>query len=82
MSSVSELQLSEAQAREEMVRLGASFFQRWYATGSVENLSLLLGYQNNSECKAVVHLHCNYLTALSCLDDLDSKNSIKPLPLM
>ncbi|MEX7634793.1 class II aldolase/adducin family protein, partial [Serratia marcescens] len=32
----------EQQAREEMVRLGASFFQRGYATGSAGNLSLLL----------------------------------------
>lgn len=101
----------EQQAREEMVRLGASFFQRGYATGSAGNLSLLLPdgallatptgsclgelqadrlskvslngdwlsgdkpskeisfhralYLNNPECKAVVHLHCTYLTALS-----------------
>lgn len=33
---------TEQQAREEMVRLGASFFQRGYATGSAGNLSLLL----------------------------------------
>ncbi|MFE8146928.1 aldolase [Brenneria goodwinii] len=32
----------EQQARDEMVRLGASFFQRGYATGSAGNLSLLL----------------------------------------
>lgn len=103
----------EQQAREEMVRLGASFFQRGYATGSAGNLSLMLPdgallatptgsclgelqadrlskvslngdwlsgdkpskeisfhralYLNNPECKAVVHLHCTYLTALSCL---------------
>jgi len=26
----------------------------------------------------VVHLHCTYLTALSCLQGLDVKNAIKP----
>jgi 3-dehydro-4-phosphotetronate decarboxylase len=115
---------TEQQAREEMVRLGASFFQRGYATGSAGNLSLLLPdgtllatptgsclgelqaerlskvslngewlsgdkpskeisfhralYLNNPECKAVVHLHCTYLTALSCLQGLDVENAIKP----
>jgi ribulose-5-phosphate 4-epimerase/fuculose-1-phosphate aldolase len=34
--------LTEQQARDEMVRLGASFFQRGYATGSAGNLSMLL----------------------------------------
>lgn len=117
-------QAAERQAREEMVRLGASFFQRGYATGSAGNLSLLLAdgnllatptgsclgelqgdrlakvslngewisgekpskeigfhralYQNNPACKAVVHLHCTYLTALSCLQQLDSTNAIRP----
>lgn len=115
---------TERLAREEMVRLGASFFQRGYATGSAGNLSLLLPdgtllatptgsclgelqadklskvslsgewisgdkpskeisfhralYQNNPTCKAVVHLHCTYLTALSCLQGLDTANAIKP----
>jgi ribulose-5-phosphate 4-epimerase/fuculose-1-phosphate aldolase len=115
---------TERLAREEMVRLGASFFQRGYATGSAGNLSLLLPdgtllatptgsclgelqagrlskvslsgewisgdkpskeisfhralYQNNPACKAVVHLHCTYLTALSCLQGLDTENAIKP----
>ncbi|MNG68001.1 L-fuculose phosphate aldolase [compost metagenome] len=115
---------TEQLAREEMVRLGASFFQRGYATGSAGNLSLLLPdgtllatptgsclgelqvdklskvslsgewisgdkpskeisfhralYQNNPACKAVVHLHCTYLTALSCLQGLDTANAIKP----
>jgi len=114
----------EMQAREEMVKLGASFFQRGYATGSAGNLSLLLAdgtllatptgsclgtldplrlskvsldgewlsgdkpskevsfhraiYLNNPECKAIVHLHCLYLTALSCLQGLDTQNAIKP----
>ncbi|TQI79724.1 ribulose-5-phosphate 4-epimerase/fuculose-1-phosphate aldolase [Serratia fonticola] len=117
-------QAAERLAREEMVRLGASFFQRGYATGSAGNLSLLLPdgtllatptgsclgelqadrlskvslsgewiagdkpskeisfhralYQNNAACKAVVHLHCTYLTALSCLQGLDTENAIKP----
>ncbi len=34
--------MTEQQARLEMVQLGASFFQRGYATGSAGNLSLLL----------------------------------------
>lgn len=33
---------AEQQARDEMVRLGASFFQRGYATGSAGNLSVRL----------------------------------------
>ncbi|ORM68759.1 aldolase [Pantoea rwandensis] len=116
--------MTEQQAREEMVHLGASFFQRGYATGSAGNLSLLLEdgnllatptgsclgelqadrlskvtmqgewisgdkpskevafhralYLNNPACKAVVHLHSHYLTALSCLNDLDSENCIRP----
>ena len=116
--------MTEQQAREEMVQLGASFFQRGYATGSAGNLSLLLEdgnllatptgsclgelqadrlskvtmqgewisgdkpskevafhralYLNNPACKAVVHLHSHYLTALSCLNGLDSENCIRP----
>jgi len=116
--------MTEQQAREEMVKLGASFFQRGYATGSAGNLSMLLEdgsllatptgsclgdlnpdtlskvtlegewlsgdkpskeisfhraiYLNKPRCKAVVHLHSLYLTALSCLQGLDSKNCIKP----
>ena len=116
--------MNEQQAREEMVKLGASFFQRGYATGSAGNLSMKLAdgtllatptgsclgelhaerlskvslegewisgdkpskevsfhraiYLNNPECEAVVHLHCLYLTALSCLQGLDSRNAIKP----
>lgn len=115
---------AELEAREEMVRLGASLFQRGYATGSAGNLSLLLPddtllatptgsclgeldaerlskvgldgelisgdqpskevsfhlslYHNNPECKAVVHLHSTYLTALSCLEDLNMENAIRP----
>ncbi|HDL7822372.1 TPA: aldolase [Yersinia enterocolitica] len=116
--------MNEQQAREDMVKLGASFFQRGYATGSAGNLSLKLVdgtllatptgsclgelnaerlskvslagewisgdkpskeisfhraiYLNNPECEAVVHLHCLYLTALSCLQGLDCHNAIKP----
>lgn len=35
-------------------------------------------YLNNPECKAIVHLHCLYLTALSCLENLDTHNCIRP----
>lgn len=116
--------LAEQQARDEMVRLGASFFQRGYATGSAGNLSVRLEdgnllatptgsclgelqgdrlakvtpegewlsgdkpskeiafhralYLNNPDCKAVVHLHSHYLTALSCLQGLDPENCIRP----
>ncbi|MDH2926083.1 aldolase [Lonepinella koalarum] len=34
-------------------------------------------YQQNPKCNAIVHLHSTYLTALSCLDDLDQDNAIK-----
>ncbi|PKH20504.1 aldolase [Enterobacterales bacterium CwR94] len=116
--------MTEQQAREEMVKLGASFFQRGYATGSAGNLSMLLDdgtllatptgsclgelqadrlskvtlegewisgdkpskevsfhraiYLNKPSCRAIVHLHCLYLTALSCQQGLDTKNCIKP----
>jgi ribulose-5-phosphate 4-epimerase/fuculose-1-phosphate aldolase len=116
--------MTEQQAREEMVKLGASFFARGYATGSAGNLSLLLDdgnllatptgsclgeleadrlskvtlagewlsgdkpskeiafhralYARDPECKAVVHLHSHYLTALSCLEGLDTQNCIRP----
>jgi len=35
-------------------------------------------YRNNSKCNAIVHLHSTYLTALSCLENLDTNNAIKP----
>lgn len=35
-------------------------------------------YLNNPDCRAVVHLHSHYLTALSCLQNLDSQNCIRP----
>jgi ribulose-5-phosphate 4-epimerase/fuculose-1-phosphate aldolase len=115
---------SELQSRLEMVKLGASFFQRGYATGSAGNLSLLLEdgnllatptgsclgelnvdtlskvtmegewlsgdkpskevsfhraiYQNDPECQAIVHLHSTYLTALSCLEGLNTEDAIRP----
>ncbi|KHS95264.1 aldolase [Pectobacterium brasiliense] len=115
---------SEQRARAEMVKLGASFFKRGYATGSAGNLSLLLDdgtllatptgsclgeldaerlskvslsgewisgdkpskevsfhlsiYRNDPDCKAIVHLHSTYLTALSCLEGLDTQDAIKP----
>lgn len=34
-------------------------------------------YQNNPQCNAVVHLHSTYLTALSCLDGLNSNNAMR-----
>lgn len=35
-------------------------------------------YRNKPECNAIVHLHSTYLTALSCLDNLDTDNAIHP----
>ncbi|GMQ46141.1 3-oxo-tetronate 4-phosphate decarboxylase [Vibrio sp. 10N] len=34
-------------------------------------------YRNNPTCNAIVHLHSTYLTALSCLQDIDNQNAIK-----
>lgn len=116
--------MTEQLAREEMVRLGASFFQRGYATGSAGNLSVRLEdgtllatptgsclgelkadrlskvtpegewiggdkpskeisfhraiYLNHPMCGAIVHLHSLYLTALSCLENLNTQNCIRP----
>ncbi|XBS70242.1 aldolase [Acerihabitans sp. KWT182] len=123
-NEIIDVTAGEAAAREEMVRLGASLFQRGYATGSAGNLSLLLPdgnllatptgsclgdlaadrlskvgldgewrsgdkpskeinfhraiYLNKPNCKAIVHLHSLYLTALSCLQGLDTQNAIRP----
>nr|MBA2814701.1 class II aldolase [Candidatus Pantoea persica] len=33
---------------------------------------------NDPACKAVVHLHSHYLSALSCLEGLDAQNCIHP----
>lgn len=35
-------------------------------------------YHNNPRCKAVVHLHSTWATALSCLQELDKDNVIRP----
>lgn len=35
-------------------------------------------YKVKSECKAVVHLHSTYVTALSCTEDLDYNNALRP----
>lgn len=35
-------------------------------------------YRNKPKCNAIVHLHSTYLTALSCLDNLDADNAIRP----
>jgi len=36
-------------------------------------------YRNRPKCRAVVHLHSSYATALSCLEDTDTKNAISPI---
>jgi ribulose-5-phosphate 4-epimerase/fuculose-1-phosphate aldolase len=36
-------------------------------------------YKANPACKAVVHLHSTYVTALSCLADIDTTNAMRPL---
>ncbi|MCS2149973.1 3-oxo-tetronate 4-phosphate decarboxylase [Scandinavium manionii] len=33
-------------------------------------------YRNNPQCRAVVHLHCHYLTAISCLQSIDPTNTL------
>lgn len=116
--------MTEQQARQQLIDIASSLFQRGYATGSAGNISLLLDdntilatptgsclgrlqpndlskltlsgefisgnkpskevkfhlglYKNNPKCKAVIHLHSLYLTALSCLQDLNHQNAIKP----
>lgn len=35
-------------------------------------------YRNNPQCRAVVHLHSTWATALSCLQGLDTHNVIRP----
>ncbi|ALS33947.1 hypothetical protein PTRA_a2907 [Pseudoalteromonas translucida KMM 520] len=34
-------------------------------------------YEKDPNCNAIVHLHSTYLTALSCLENLDPSNAIK-----
>ncbi len=41
-------------------------------------IDILLFLHNNPDCRAVVHLHCTHLTALSCLEGLDPANVIRP----
>lgn len=41
---------------------------------SVFHLSL---YKQNPHCRAIVHLHSTYLTALSCLQDIDTSNAMR-----
>ena len=36
-------------------------------------------YESRPKAKAIVHLHSPYLTALSCLDELDSKDTLPAL---
>nr|WP_314264897.1 aldolase [uncultured Moellerella sp.] len=36
-------------------------------------------YQQRPDCQAVVHLHSQWLTALSCLPDLDMSNCLPPM---
>lgn len=38
----------------------------------------LAAYRANPACKAVVHLHSTYATALSCLDGLDPEDALRP----
>lgn len=45
---------------------------------SKEVLFHLALYRNNPLCKAVVHLHSTWSTALSCTEGLDSNNVIRP----
>lgn len=35
-------------------------------------------YRQRPDCNAIVHLHSTYLTALSCLADVDPENIIRP----
>lgn len=44
---------------------------------SKESIFHLAMYQRNPNCNAIVHLHSTYLTALSCLENLNSENAIQ-----
>lgn len=44
---------------------------------SKESVFHLEMYRKNPKCNAIVHLHCTYLTALSCLQGLDPTNAMK-----
>lgn len=43
---------------------------------SKESVFHLAMYQKNPACQAIVHLHSTYLTALSCLENLDTENAM------
>lgn len=44
---------------------------------SKESVFHLAMYQKNPACQAIVHLHSTYLTALSCLENLDTDNAMR-----
>lgn len=44
---------------------------------SKESVFHLAMYRKNPACQAIVHLHSTYLTALSCLQGLDTANALK-----
>ncbi|MDG2954912.1 aldolase [Bisgaard Taxon 10/6] len=44
---------------------------------SKESVFHLAMYRKNPACKAIVHLHSTYLTALSCLDGLNPNNAVR-----
>ncbi|AMW16719.1 putative aldolase [Glaesserella parasuis 29755] len=44
---------------------------------SKESVFHLALYQANPQCRAIVHLHSTYLTALSCLEGIDTTNAIR-----
>lgn len=44
---------------------------------SKESVFHLAMYQKNPACQAIVHLHSTYLTALSCLENLDTENAMR-----
>ncbi|AHG72260.1 aldolase class 2 protein [Mannheimia sp. USDA-ARS-USMARC-1261] len=44
---------------------------------SKESIFHLAMYRKNPNCKAIVHLHSTYLTALSCLENLDTDSAMK-----
>ncbi|TCJ98495.1 ribulose-5-phosphate 4-epimerase/fuculose-1-phosphate aldolase [Volucribacter psittacicida] len=44
---------------------------------SKESVFHLAMYQNNPDCQAIVHLHSTYLTALSCLQELNPDNAMQ-----
>lgn len=49
---------------------------------SKESVFHLAMYQKNPACQAIVHLHSTYLTALSCLENLDTDNAMRAFTLL